>query len=179
MGTDSPMRLVVGIDPGTGMSSPTGLVIFNPETKDIFYAKRIQPPKDKMDLRSRLRYIANEVFEALNSLDPEIRTEAYCESFVMRGKGGETLSRLTGALLTAIPEHITVRKVANLTVKKAITGSGKASKEEVQAGLIDWCVGANLDTHTWLYRVKSSEAWDLADALAIGIAGDMGHGKEF
>lgn len=174
------MRLVVGIDPGTGMSSPTGLVIFNPDTKDIFYAKRVQPPKDKMDLRSRLRYIAHEVHSALEALDPDIQTEAYCESFVMRGKGGETLSRLTGALLTAIPEHITVRKVANLTVKKAVTGSGKASKEEVLEGLTTWSTSPlNEDTYEWLRRVCLTASWDLADALAIGIAGDMGHGKDF
>lgn len=180
MRTDSPLRLVVGIDPGTGMSSPTGLVIFNPDTKDIFYAKRVQPPKDQMALQSRLKYIAREITTALEQLDEDVPTTAFIETFVMRGKGGETLSRLTGAILTAIPDHVLVRRVANLTVKKAITGSGKADKQQVLQGLIDWSTTPlNENTYEWLRRVLLSESWDLADALAIGIAGDMGHGKEF
>jgi Holliday junction resolvasome RuvABC endonuclease subunit len=153
------MKLIVGLDPGTGVSSPTGLAIFDADTKEVLHVETIG--SNKKTAAGRIREIAGAVGEVLTGIDPTIETHVFIESFVLRGKGGETLARLTGAFFTAIPEHIEPQLVPNTTVKRLVGGTGSADKRGVAAGVAK-LLGDNRLTDL---------PFDITDALAIGISG--------
>ena len=157
--------LVIGVDPGTGVSSPTGVAIFDPTRRKVLYTERLFPDSPGDDLahklaaiRDRFAFIVRfEVWRA--GLGDEVLMAI--ESFVMRGKGGETLARCTGALMSCCDENVEVTLVNNLKMKKIVWGTGRASKAEVALGVNKW-FGKD---------VTAGLSDDETDALAIGIAG--------
>ena len=163
------MRLVIGLDPGTGVTSPTGFVAFDPDARVLVHSERIWAPPG--DISQRCRYVAACVEESLLAIDPEMECSVYIESFVMRGKAGENLARLTGALMAAVPEHLQpVRTVHNTTVKKVVGGHGRADKIQVAQGVLDYFREAEL-TRAEVETLIDKADWDILDAAAIGIAG--------
>ncbi len=152
-------RLVVGLDPGTGKSSPTGFACFDPDSREIVHTEEVTSKAP--EYKDRYREIASRVRELLECIDPELDVLVACESFVMRGKGGEILARLTGALMAAVPAHHRFTFVANTTVKKAIAGHGHAEKSEVAEGV------------KVFFKLKELKVGDISDALAIGITGHL------
>lgn len=170
--------LVCGLDPGTGASSPTGVAIFDPETKEIIALKNVAPPKAVTKFSHRVRFISEEVEELLLSVNPySEQLYTYVESFVMRGKGGEMLARLTGALMSIVPWHSEFDLVANTTVKKLVAGHGRAEKVEVANAVLVYFSTNDASKQVVLEAMKKAE-WDQLDALAIGIAGYMRENHE-
>jgi Holliday junction resolvasome RuvABC endonuclease subunit len=157
--------IVVGCDPGTGVKSPTGLVSFDSGSKVIFGFTNIRSKSKTTE--GRAKDIAIEVGERVSELKPG----TFCiENFVMRGKGGQTLQRFIGAVLSHLPEGWEIKQPFNTAVKRIVAGDGDADKRGVAEGV-----------HKFFYRnPKSSkiieelilnEEWDILDAFAIGIAG--------
>lgn len=157
--------IVIGIDPGTGVSSPTGFAAFDPDTKEVLYVEAIG--SNKATPAGRIREISQRVAELLESVDPDADALVAIESFVMRGKGGETLARMTGALMAAIPERMDQVFVQNTTVKLLVGGHGKADKDQVAAGALHWLYGSGAAQNAAFELYSRDET----DALAIGIAG--------
>lgn len=152
-------RIVVGIDPGTGKSSPTGFAAFDPDSRTPIHVENITSKAG--EYRTRYKEIAARISELLQAIPNDIEVLVACESFVMRGKGGEVLARLTGAIMAAVPEHHEFTFVQNTTVKKVVGGHGQADKDEVANGVADF-FGLSAGQ---LNKLSSDEI----DALAIGI----------
>jgi Holliday junction resolvasome RuvABC endonuclease subunit len=163
-------QLIVGLDPGTGISSPTGFCCFDPITLDIYYAGNIGTKRKA--LQHRIKEISDIVENTLIDVQarfPEANITVAIESFVMRGKGGETLQRLIGSFLGRLPYHFNLIHVQNSTVKLIVGGHGRSSKEQVAAGLLT-IFGANSSSLKQIEQLTSASAWDILDALAIGAA---------
>lgn len=160
---------ICGIDPTSGSKSKLGLAAFNPETLSIRTCGAESDPRNKKNLRLRLQDLAGLTDLWFKTLDVDI-SAVYMESTVMLGKGGESLARATGALMVVTPRKAEFDFVHNTTVKRIVGGSGKAEKEEVALGLLQY----------FQYNQKSCETiqdliqlkdFDQLDALAIAVAG--------
>lgn len=167
---NSEFKIVIGIDPGTGAKSGTGIAIFNPELKQIMSTFCIKPD-GKTPLHVRIQEISNEIKELVVNRYPA-KVSLYCmEHFVMRGKSGETLQKLIGGIMSIIPESAKFVEVHNMTIKKEMGG---ISKEEVAAGVLNWFKGGDEIT---VRSLIEGGHWDITDALAIGIVGYEGLNK--
>lgn len=164
-------RIVCALDPGTGASSPTGFVAFDPDSRELLHAQNVTSSHKRFE--HRIKDIAEQVSDGLSAIDPELEVFVYIESFVMRGKAGEMLARLTGALMSAIPYEHNVGLVYNTTVKKRVGGSGRADKKEVAKGVYLWAA-QNPATKKAVGELIEAGEMDVLDAFAIGIAGWMG-----
>ena len=166
------MALVIGIDPGTGVTSPAGLVVFDTETRIIYEAAQITTTT-----RIHHRVISTVAAQLgafiQRAADKERKTLVCHEDFVMRGKGGVTLQRLIGAIFTHIPkEGFDVESVYNTRVKMFTGGDGASDKAKVAAGVLKY-FEKNLDSFKTVRAWINAGLWDLTDAAAIGIAGWM------
>lgn len=162
--------LVCGVDPGTGKSSPTGFAVIDPLTRDIifvttFTSSLVEPAHIIKDISEQLEV-------ELNQIDPDINVWVYIESFVMQSKAGETLARLTGSLMAAVPYWFRVRFVHNTTVKRLVAGHGGGDKAMVAAGVLAW-FECNEESAQIVKELTAKKEWDQLDALAIAIAGIM------
>jgi Holliday junction resolvasome RuvABC endonuclease subunit len=156
--------IIIGLDPGTGVSSGTGFGAFDPDTREILHVEEITSKKKAS--HARIREISERLRDILSAIDPDAAVEVYLERFVMRGRSGEVLARLSGGLLACIPERCGVGEVQNTTVKRVVGGHGTADKVQVAKGVHDY-----LGSQPELEQAIQDEAWDVTDALAIGIAG--------
>ena len=170
------MNLVIGVDPGTGLASPTGFVCIDADTRTIEWAENVGS-KHK-PLEHRIKEIS-EVIEMYfvnlaEALGPKDKVTVCIESFVMRGKGGETLQRLIGSLMGRVPYNFEVVHMPNTRMKNLVGGTGKADKQQVAEGVLEWFGDAELGTACESYRAIKSlislKEWDILDALALAIA---------
>lgn len=158
---------VIGIDPGLGVKSATGVVVFNVDTAEIVICMEIWTKETR--LQNKLYEIASEIrHEVKPYLQDGIVVTEY---FVMKGKGGESLQRLMGALFAALKDSISIIELQNVKVKMNVGGSGKATKQEVAEGVLSWFKNKNADSAELVQELIKKEKWDILDAAAIGIAG--------
>jgi Holliday junction resolvasome RuvABC endonuclease subunit len=159
--------IIMGVDPGTGASSYTGVGVFDTNTKEIYgvyILKTVEKTADK-----RIRECAEEFDRVLdNYLEQEL---VVClETTVMQGKGGQTYQKLVGAFVGRIPLHVEIRHVYNTSVKLTVGGTGKAAKEQVAAGVLKY-FSSNKASAELVQELIDNEDWDETDALAVGITG--------
>lgn len=166
------MPLVVGIDPASGVSSPVGVAIFDPDSKEILAIEDVWPAKGARTLHQRLCSIYDQVSDILAAIPPDERVYAYLENFVMRGRGGEQLARASGALIAAVPSHWEFDEVHNITLKALVGGSGKADKLGVADGVARYFEDCTA-SHDRVLKIIKNKEFDKTDALAVGIAGWM------
>jgi Holliday junction resolvasome RuvABC endonuclease subunit len=153
---------IVGIDPGTGSTSPLGVVTVDFTDRSIKgYAEYWS---DGGNATARIRDIASHMCKDW----PEVVDIVAVEYFVMRGKGGETLARMVGAVLGCLPPLSQYVEVQNSTLKKFVGGHGAASKEEVAEGVLEYFM-INDNSLALVTEFVLEERWDLVDALAIAI----------
>ena len=170
--------LVIAADPGTGISSPTGFAVFEPETKEIHYLANIGTKRKA--LQHRLRDIADVFSNTIEDIDREFKdhTILVCiEYFVMRGKGGETLQRLIGALMSRLPYHFELMHIQNSKVKLMLAGHGHADKSLVALGVLEYFRENNV-SEAYIKDLTLRKESDILDALAIGVAGWQIHQDE-
>lgn len=159
--------MIIGIDPGTGITSPTGIAIFR---SNGYIEKLATISSTKRENLDRLRDVAAGIKREV----PNRNALLVIETFIMQGKGGQTLQRLIGAVIAAAPEKVKVADVFNTTVKRIVAGNGAAEKIQVAQGVLKWfktrkdVKRTSVETVTKLISLKQ---WDILDALAIGIAG--------
>lgn len=169
-----PNRIVIGVDPGTGSKSPLGLSIFNPDTREIYLAEKVNT--DFKKLEHRIKDISDVVEAKL--LEAELEYEeaevyVYIESFVMRGKSGETLQRMIGSLMGRVPYTFKLSHVQNTSVKLVLAEHGHADKKAVAEGVCYYFNSNKAARHLIRDMIEDSRQsnWDILDSLAIGIAG--------
>lgn len=170
-------KVVIGIDPGTGVSSPLGFAVFDIASRDILAIDEIYPGESYkqrrlMPLYKKIRSINNQI-EPFVLMYPGLKA-VYIESFVMRGKGGETLQRLVGGIMAIVPDGIPFREVANTRVKMIVGGKGSADKEQVAKGVLAF-FSPNPESKKIIEKAIEVKAFDALDAFAIAIAGVSTH----
>lgn len=165
-------RIVVAIDPGTGSAesgSACGVAIYNKNTDTLLTAFELRA-NSKTPAYKRILEISHQLRDVLASAKAkygplEVRTE----SFVMRGKGGETLARLVGALIASLPSDCTFAEVHNITLKKDLTGFGGADKGDIGLALVKR-FPKQVDA---VQRLIDTKQEDALDAIAIAICREV------
>jgi Holliday junction resolvasome RuvABC endonuclease subunit len=163
--------VLIGLDPGSGVSSPTGCVAYDRDTKQIYFAENCGSKHTKIE--HRIQEISKHVGWLVSSVGPEAEGCVYIEHFVMRGKGGETLARLVGSLVSVLPPHFEVRFVNNLQMKLLVGGSGRSDKEQVAAGVLEHFKNSKV-----IIQMIADKQWDLTDAFGLAIAGQIQGSRE-
>lgn len=157
--------LVVGIDPSTGAKSALGFSVFDPNTQEILILKEMVYPSP--DLRTRMKGLILQIVRELKKLDEaKLNYVVFIESTVMRGKGGESLQRLIGAIMTIVGTGVQVNDVSNMQIKSFIGGTGKADKQQVATGLIKFFPKDEL-----LLEMIRAHRYDALDSLGVGVTG--------
>ena len=160
-------NLVIGIDPGTGVSSPMGFALIEPETKQILFTAEFWTKYKKLE--HRIRDISEQFEAVLTGAVLEEGDAIFIEYFVMRGKGGETLQRMIGSIMGRTPYDLQLDHVQNTSVKLIVGGAGTADKVDVARGLRDYF--NKEPARKFVQALINKEQWDQLDALAIGLAG--------
>lgn len=155
----------IGLDPGSGVKSPTGVAILDVDTFEIVECNEIWPESKRN--HEKFYEIASEV-RAL--CKPYIKKSVVAsEYFVMRAKSGQTLQRLIGALHAALHECISIIEPSNVVVKQVVGGDGAAGKKAVGEGLLSYFKNKNQNSHDYIKALVKNENWDALDAIAIAV----------
>ena len=147
---------IIGIDPGLNHTG-WGIIEIDGPHRRFIAGGTIEPPKEH--LAQRLHEIHQALFELCERYRPE---RAACEiAFVNRNpQSTMLLCQARGAALTAIGRFgLCVDEFEPSVVKKSIAGSGRATKENIQAAIALWL---KLDD-------SLEKSPDMADALAIAL----------
>ena len=169
-------RLIVGLDPGSGSSSPTGVAVADPDTRSLLFASNIW--SNAKEQSKRLYHFHEQVSDILGAIDPDLEVYVFVESFFIRGKGNTVLQQVIGALKAAVPERAYLADVPNTTVKRLVGGTGKADKAQVAAGVYKWAA-MNEEAALAVHDLIAQKEFDVLDAFAIAIAGWEQHGPAF
>jgi len=163
--------IVIGIDPTSGANSLLGISAIDYAEQEIILSEQILVPKEyAKSLHKRIVFIYETVSDVLGCFDPNEDTRAFFESTVMRGKGGESLARATGAIMAGIPSFMEAEPIHNTTVKLIVGGSGNSDKLAVARGVLKWAQG-NEASEAIVREAIQMGQWDKIDSLAIAIAG--------
>jgi len=125
------MVRVLGIDPGL---ASLGWGVVHMDGARIFYgAHGYIQTKPAMDMGARLSFIRDEVQKIITSQKPdEIAMEDLF--FAKNVTSGLAVAEVRGILrLVAHDANLVMREYKPVTVKQAVTGSGRANKGDVQA----------------------------------------------
>ena len=148
--------IILGIDPGTRITGYGIIKVNGPQLSPLDYGC-IRPPPD-LALPQRYRII----FEALEGLMDQYRPEAVAVELQFVLKNAQTAIKLgmarAMALLAAARREIPVFEYAPAKAKRAVVGTGQASKWQVQKMI-----------QTILRLPVLPEPEDAADALALAL----------
>jgi len=154
---------IIGVDPGTGSSSALGVVHVDFGTRDIVSHTEYWSDR-KLSATQRIRNISDVFCKSW----PEHVDAVAIEYFVMRGKGGETLARMVGAVIGCLPPTSRFIEIQNSTIKLFVGGHGAATKQQVAEGVLEY-FDENVNSFALVSDFINDERWDLIDALAIAI----------
>jgi len=146
---------VLGVDPG---SNATGFGVIEREGGQVRHVRHgiLRPPVGA-ELPERLRFLYRGLLEIVRAETPEV---AVVERVFLASnpRSALVLGQARGALLASLGEAgLRVSELAARQVKKAITGTGGAHKDQVQMMV------------TRLLSLEREPATDAADALALAL----------
>jgi crossover junction endodeoxyribonuclease RuvC len=158
--------LVLGIDPG---SRRTGWGLIEERgTAVVMRDMGVIRPGDGLPLEARLAAIHAGVAGLLGSYGPEC-VGIECVFHGVNTKALVTLGQARGAAMAAVGAGSrTLIEITPAEIKKALTGNGQATKEQV-AHMVGVLLGPEVRERISVAR-KLSAAADATDALAIAIA---------
>lgn len=149
---------VVGIDPGLTV---TGYAVVEPSTRRPYVVEAgvIRPRGDSADLGSRLKRLFEGVIEVLEAFPPEGLALEQVHSHIKHPRTAILMAHARGVIMLAAAEKgVPVFGYAAARIKKTLTGSGKAPKEQMQHAI---------QTELGLDRLP--EPHDVADACAVAL----------
>ena len=149
---------VVGIDPGLGV---TGYAVVEPSPRGPFVLEAgvIRPRGDAKSMGRRLELIHQGVLEVLDAFPPSALALEQVHSHVKHPRTAILMAHARGVIvLAAALRGVPVAGYAASRVKKSLTGSGKASKSQMQHAI---------QTELGLDRLP--EPHDVADACAVAL----------
>ena len=157
-------NVIIGIDPGIRNTGWGIISNFENKLQHIDHGV-IAPNKEETDA-SRLFYISSHLDEILNNYKPSL---AVIEKIFVSASGESALklgmARGVALNVIASKKNILIKELAARFVKKAITGSGAADKNQIKF-MIEKLLGKRVDK------------LDASDALAIAIAGSNSKNKK-
>jgi crossover junction endodeoxyribonuclease RuvC len=154
--------LILGIDPGTATTG-FGLVRLNGNGNEVVEWGLIETDK-KLLKEIRLDFIFEETVKLIKKHSPDVFVfeKVFFSSNV---KTAIAVGQAQGVmLLAACKTKVHVEEYAPGTIKKMITGNGRANKKEVQAS-IRKILGSRVKSQ----KHKKTHFDDAADALAIAL----------
>ena len=154
--------IILGLDPGTARVG-WGVVETNGTNYESVAFGLIETDKDML-AEDRL----NDIFEAVNTLIKQYKPVAVSIEdlfFSTNAKTAIAVGQARGVLLLACAKHhIHTASYSPLTIKRAITGDGKADKGQVQYMVTKQ-----------LHLLETPKPDDVADALAIALTHAFSH----
>jgi len=154
--------LILGIDPGTATTG-YGLVRLNGKGNEVVTWGLIETKKETLK-ENRLDFIFEEVQRLINLHKPDV----FVFEKVFFSNNAKTVIAVGQAqgvmLLAASKTKVHVEEYAPGTIKKMITGNGRANKKEVQEH-IRKILGARVKSE----KHKKTHFDNAADALAIAL----------
>jgi crossover junction endodeoxyribonuclease RuvC len=150
---------VVGIDPGLGV---TGYAVVEPTVRGPYVEEAgVLRPRgaSRKTLEGRLLVIHRGVLEILDAFPPSALALEQIHSHVNHPRTAILMAHARGVIVLAAAERgVPVVGYAATRIKKTLTGSGKASKEQMQHAIR---VELGLD--------RLPEPHDVADACAVAL----------
>ena len=154
--------LVLGIDPGTATTG-FGVIRHNGDVTEVVEWGLIETPKAD-STGKRLNYIYNE----LNTLLARIKPDVFAIEkvfFATNAKTAIAVGQAIGVmLLCASHTQVEVVEYAPMSIKKVISGSGKADKKMIQQ-----CVRKFLGAKVRSAAHKKTHFDNAADGLAVAL----------
>lgn len=154
--------LILGIDPGTATTG-YGLVNLSDNGNEVIKWGLIETDKGLLK-EKRLEFIFEETLKLINTHKPDV----FVFEKVFFSNNAKTVIAVGQAqgvmLLAACKTGVPVEEYAPGTIKKMITGNGRANKKEVQAH-IQKILGSKVKSE----KHKKTHFDDAADALAIAL----------
>jgi crossover junction endodeoxyribonuclease RuvC len=153
-------RRILGVDPGLNV---TGYAVIEAGERGprVREAGVLRGPesKSKLDLASRIRHLYDGIVEIVEQFRPEAMVVEQLYAHYAHPRTAILMAHARGVILLAGAQRdLPVRSYNATTVKKTITGSGRASKAQVQRAIQRELSLANLP-----------EPPDVADALAVAL----------
>ena len=154
--------LILGIDPGTATTG-YGFLKVNSKSYDVLSFGLIETNKDD-EPSKRLRDIYLQINKLLRDQKPDILAIEKI-FFATNAKTAIRVGQAQGVmLLSAAKYNTTVYEYAPGTIKKVVTGSGRADKKEVQQSLRK-ILGAKVRSK----KRQKTHFDNAADALAVAL----------
>lgn len=148
---------VIGFDPGLHLTG-YGVVDNEGRRPRVVEAGVLRIP-EKLSLPNRLKYLYDHVCEILKEHQPGWCAVEDLFSHYEHPRTAILMGHARGVILLAAAEHgLEVTSYLGTCVKKTTTGSGRATKEQMQ-----------LAVQTEFALLKPPEPPDVADALAIAL----------
>lgn len=158
--------LILGIDPGTATTG-WGLVEHGTQGLEVRLWGLIETDKDNLK-EVRLQKIYEETLTLINTHKPDVFVFEKV-FFATNAKTAIAVGQAQGVMLLAASHaKVTVFEYAPGTIKKVITGSGRANKKEVQEA-----VRKILGKHVKSEKNKKTHFDNAADGLAIAMTHAM------
>lgn len=173
-------RIRFALDAGSGYldsngkrhNSATGWCVYNPNIDEIIDAGEFRT-FGKQTTWQRIRELARLVGAKMISTSVIFGPlEVRIEVFVMKGVAAEVLYRLTGAYIAMIPADAHFMEIHNITLKRDLTGDGRADKTAIAAALLVRFADnkRSLDIIQNLIQNKHEDA---LDAVAIAVCREV------
>jgi crossover junction endodeoxyribonuclease RuvC len=152
-----PHGRVIGIDPGLHV---TGYAVVQTSARGPYVVEAgIIRPRGKVSLSRRLVMIHQEVLEVLAAFPSTALALEQLHSHVRHPRTAILMAHARGAIVLAAGQYnVSVYDYAPSRIKKTLTGSGKAPKEQMQHAI-----------RTELGLNKIPEPHDVADACAVAL----------
>ncbi len=149
---------VVGIDPGLGV---TGYAVIEPSARGPYVVEAgvIRPRCTGGSLGKRLHLLHEGIVEVLEAFPPEALALEQVHSHVKHPRTAILMAHARGVIVLAAAQRaVPVFGYAASRIKKTLTGSGKAPKEQMQHAI-----------QTELGLDCLPEPHDVADACAVAL----------
>lgn len=150
--------MVLGVDPGLGVTG-YGLVACLGRSLRLLDAGVLKTPGN-LPLSLRLRELHRDMGEIMDCHNPEAMAIEQVYSHYRHPRTAIIMGHARGVLCLAAAERgIRVESIPSTHIKKAVTGRGRAGKEQVN-GMVRRLLGVQAPIHPF----------DVTDALAAAIA---------
>lgn len=159
--------------------SSTGWAVLN-ENNDVINCGKICTKKnDKMDAiedeDNRINFISKQLLSICLNNNVQARAVEEAQFMYKNSKTGMQLSRLRGGISVLLSlANIKIKYIPPTVIKKIITGSGNAEKEEVADAIIKRYkhneIVRNIGPYSDKQTKKIEKTSDIYDAISIGLA---------
>lgn len=126
---------IIAFDPGFRL---TGIVIVDCNKRSVTRVTPASVVLHKLDIRDRLRVLFDHITDLLTLHQPD---HAVAEQvfFARNFNSALKLAKVSGVIETACHPFKKVEDYSTCHIKKVVTGSGNAKKQDVRACLTDHC----------------------------------------